>query len=314
MVAVSPLSTPADPVGRRAERLSAASLRRIIEPDEEVVGEIGPGMVVPRELLSLDGLDVELSEDQWVTLSREEVASIVDAGVRFEAILAAGFGLLVAYRPDLTDPRITYLLHEMGEETRHSRLFVRMLAQLRPRARNPFVHGWLRHVDRIVTTGLLGRQAVFCTLVLTGEEGPDLLQRRAVDHPATDPFVREVNRCHRAEEARHLAFARAVLPELLAAAPPLERAFVRHVVPLLLEGVFDSLVHPGVYETVGLPGWKTWNQVRRSPRRRATRQEVLRPVAAAVARAGMFGRRGRLPWAWRRACGVRRVADLPSVG
>jgi len=33
-------------------------------------------------------------------------------------------------RRDLTDPRVTYLLHEMGEETRHLRLFVRLLLVL----------------------------------------------------------------------------------------------------------------------------------------------------------------------------------------
>ena len=52
----------------------------------------------------------------------------MDTGVRFESVLMAGFSLDILSRPDLTDPRVTYLLHEMGEETRHSRLFVRLLA------------------------------------------------------------------------------------------------------------------------------------------------------------------------------------------
>ena len=49
--------------------------------------------------------------------------------------------------------------------------------------------------------------AFFCVLVLTGEEVPDLFQKLAGEHPDTDPFIRDVNRYHRAEEARHLAFA-----------------------------------------------------------------------------------------------------------
>ena len=48
-------------------------------------------------------------------------------GVRFESVLMAGFSMEIVNRRDLTDPRVTYLLHEMGEETRHSRLFVRLL-------------------------------------------------------------------------------------------------------------------------------------------------------------------------------------------
>ena len=49
----------------------------------------------------------------------------------------AGFGLQIAEADDYTDPRITYLLHELGEETRHSRLFARLLDQLGPAGAEP---------------------------------------------------------------------------------------------------------------------------------------------------------------------------------
>src|SRR2546430_10897306 len=74
----------------KIERLSAVSLRRTIEPDLEVTGELGAGAVLPPELLSVAGLGLELSADQLTKLSRGEVASIVDAGLRFQAILLAG--------------------------------------------------------------------------------------------------------------------------------------------------------------------------------------------------------------------------------
>jgi hypothetical protein len=297
----------------RVTRLSAISAHRVIEPDVEVVGEVGAGMVLPRELLSLAGLGLELSEEQWVTLSREELASILDAGVRFESVLMAGFGLMLAYEPDLADPRVTYVLHEIGEETRHSRLFIRVVSQLEPTARNPFTQRWYSRLDRIATTTALGWKVLFCVMVLTGEEGPDLLQRRSSEHPDTDPFVRAVGRYHRAEEARHLSFARALLPELWAGASGPERWLVRHVAPFVMEGIFDSLVHPGVYRTVGLPGWRTWNRVRVSPSRRALRAEAFCPVAAALVSAGAFGRRGRIPRAWRRACQIEAATDLSGA-
>jgi hypothetical protein len=44
----------------------------------------------------------------------------VATGVRFESVLMAGFSMEILGRRDLTDPRVTYLLHEMGEETRHA--------------------------------------------------------------------------------------------------------------------------------------------------------------------------------------------------
>ena len=154
---------------------------------------------------------------------------------------------------------------------------------------------------------------MFCVMVLTGEEAPDLLQRRSSEHPDTDPFVREVNRYHRAEEARHLSFARALLPELWAGSSRTERWLVRHVAPLAMEGIFDSLVHPGVYRTVGLPGWRTWNRVRVSAERRDLRAEAFRPVAAALVASGAFGRTGRIPRAWRRACRIEATTDLSTA-
>ena len=130
-----------DTTETRFERLSAASLRRIIEPEVEVTGSIGSGMVLPKELLSVAGLELDLTEEQWIALFREELASILDAGIRFESVLMAGFGFILAWHKDLVDPRVTYVLHEIGEETRHSRLFVRVIEQLSPKAVNPFTRG-----------------------------------------------------------------------------------------------------------------------------------------------------------------------------
>jgi hypothetical protein len=80
----------------RIGRLTAASLRRIIEPEVEVAGSVGSGMLIPKELLSVADLDLDLTDEQWTALSREELASILDAGVRFESVLMAGFGLIFA--------------------------------------------------------------------------------------------------------------------------------------------------------------------------------------------------------------------------
>jgi len=135
----------------RIKGLSAASLRRIIEPDKEVVGAVGSEMVLPQELLSVWGLGLELSDEQWRKLAREELASILDAGIRFESMLMAGFGLMLGYYQDLTDPRVNYILHEIGEETRHSRLFARVIAQLEPTAENVFTRGPLCRLNRLIS-------------------------------------------------------------------------------------------------------------------------------------------------------------------
>lgn len=296
---------PDDIVERTIERLSRVSADRVIEPEFDLGGRLGAGRLIADELLSVAGIDVELTAEQRVLLSREEVAAIAEEGTRFEAVLTAGFALQMSKAPDLTDPRITYLLHELGEETRHSRLFISVLAEIQPRAVNPFERGVLGFVKhRVVRDVILGRPALMCVLVLAGEEIPDLIQKRMAEHPGTDPYVAEVNRYHRQEEARHLCFARTVLPELLQRAPRRERFLVRHLAPLIIEVMFDSLVHPGVYRRVGLAGWPTWWKVKRSPQRLSLRHQATAPVLAAATSAGAFGRRGRTPKSWRRLVGL----------
>ena len=289
----------------RVNRLSALSLKRVVEPDEAVPGAVGEGQLLPDDLLSVAGLDLALTDEQRAVISREEVAAIASTGVRFESVLMAGFAFDVLRR-DLTDPRVTYILHEIGEETRHSRLFLRMVSQLTPKSKNPFESGLVRAVERVVIPVLASMPAMFCVAVLSGEEIPDLFQKLAAEHPDTDPFIREVNRYHRQEEARHLAFARMILPELWQKAGFIDRFMVKHVAPLVAGGMFDTMVNPGVYAVIGLPGWKTWRRANRTPQRLELKHNALRPLLAAVVDAGAVVP-GRIPRAWRLVCAVDRV-------
>jgi hypothetical protein len=287
------------------DRLSKASARRVIEPDVEIVGSVGPGQIIPDELLSVAGLDLDLTPEQRAILSREELASILCEGIRFESLLMSGFGLAMAQTEKLANTRVTYALHEIGEETRHSRMFIRVVQQIEPVAVSPFEHGihgvvkrwWLRH--------LINWPAVFCVLVLAGEEIPDLIQKRTSEHPDTDEFVRAVNKYHRQEEARHLAFARTVFPELWANSDYLQRWRVRHVAPLVVAAMSAILIHPGVYETIGLPKWKTWKKAQLSAPMVKLRQDATRPILATLIKDGAI-KVGHVPPAWRWLTGTDR--------
>ena len=281
----------------RIRKLSTASERRVIDPDRDVPGSLGDGQLLPDELLSVADLDLDLSPEQRITLSREEIGSITEAGIRFEAVLEAGFALQVAQSTNLLDPRTTYLLHEIGEETRHQRIFLRMLEQIQPKAKNPFVNRVTQFVERRGMKRIISLPALLYVLVLGGEEIPDLFQKMASEHPDTDSFVKAVNKYHRMEEARHLSFARAMLPEVWETAGPMERLAVRYVAPVIINQMFDMIVHPGVYETVGLPGMETWKKVRRTDTRLRWKAKATRPVLDAVVDAGAF-RKGRIPKGW----------------
>ena len=290
---------------QRIERLNTVSVKRVIDPDRDLPGAIGPGQILPDELLSVAGLDVDLTPEQKAALSREEIASIATAGVKFEAVLTAGFAYQIATGGDITDPRVTYLFHEIGEESRHSRLFIRMVEQLRPSAKNPLNKPLLERLMKLGVGAIIRRPALLYTLVLGGEEIPDLFQKLAGEHPDTDPFVREVNRYHRQEEARHLSFARTILPELWADATWHDRFAVRFIAPLVIKGMFETIVHPGVYAAAGLPTWQTWKAANQTPQRVAIRHDATRPVLKALLDGGVL-KAGRIPKAWRDLCGVDR--------
>lgn len=287
----------------RVERLNTAAARRVIEPDTDLPGALGPGRVLPDELLSIHGLDLDLTEEQRGKLGREELAASLRSGILFEAILEAGFAMQIAKSDDVTDPRITFLLHEIGEETRHQRIFQRLVQQLEPTAQRRQLGLVDRTLEAVGPHLIIALPALFHTLVLAGEEIPDLLQRRSVEHPDTDPFLKEVNRYHRSEEARHLSYAKAVLPEVWERANRIDRLAVRHVAPWVVKDMFRFLVGPGVYETVGLPGQETWEAVQELPGRKALLHEAMRNVLATLVDAGAL-RQDRLPEGWRDVCGL----------
>lgn len=226
------------------------------------------------------------------------------AGTRFEAVLEIGFARQVAYAPDLTDPRVTYLLHEIGEETRHQRLFIRLVSQINPQAVHPLQgKAWMDRLDRFGTHWITGHTAMLYVMVLAGEEIPDRMQKLAAEHPDTDPFLASVNRYHRQEEARHLSFARSMLPEVWANASRMERTVIRRIAPLVIHDLFRFMIHPGVYAQVGLDPWSTWKQVNKSPTRVQLRRVATRPVLKALIDAGVL-ESGTLPKAWQNLCGV----------
>ena len=292
-------------VEQRVNRLTSAAARRLVEPDVDVPGEIGPGQLLPDDLLSIAGLDLDLSVEDRITLSREEIAAITQAGIRFEAVLEAGFAIHLATADDLTDPRLTFILHEVGEETRHQRLFQRLLIQIQPKAVTPIPARLVRLGYRFAIELTASNPALFYVLVLAGEEIPDLFQKLASEHPDTDDFIRAINKYHRMEEARHLSFARAVFPEVLAKARRIDRWLVKQVAPRMIATMFTDMVHPGVYAVVGLPPWKTWKRANATPERTQLRYDSTRPVLSVLLDSGAI-QSGRIPAAWQRVCGVDR--------
>ena len=73
-----------------------------------------------------------------------------------------------------------------------------------------------------------------------------------------------------------------MLAEQWRAAGAFERFLVRFVVPRIIWGMFDTIVHPGVYATVGLPRFSTWHRANRTPYRVGLRRRAARPIVKAI--------------------------------
>ena len=117
---------------------------------------------------------------------------------------------------------------------------------------------------------------------------------------------------HRQEEARHLAFARTTVGEHYRQATWTDRFAVRRIVPIGIVGMFDMMVQPLVYRTIGLPAIRTWSRVRRQPHRIELRRQCARAVLDALIDAGAI-KRGRIPRGWRKVAGVKRDGSpLPA--
>ena len=130
----------------------------------------------------------------------------------------------------------------------------------------------------------------------------------AAEHPDTDPLLAALNRYHRMEEARHLSFARTVLPEAWARAGWVERQRIRFAAPFLIGQLWQMFVHPGVYATVGLPPWKTWNAVQR-----AAPTDRVAPAGHAPGARGAARRRACSAAAGSRGAGGRSAASTATV-
>ncbi len=119
---------------RTATRLLHSSAAHSYDPEVEIdwAAPLAPDTYfVPPHRSSLYGTAIwdRLTDEQRITLTRHEAASIAGLGIWFETILMQ---LLVRdyYRQDPTAAHAQYALTEIADECRHSVMFGRMIERL----------------------------------------------------------------------------------------------------------------------------------------------------------------------------------------
>lgn len=281
---------------RTATRLLRSSAEHSYDPAVEIdwAAPPAPGLwYVPEHRSSLWGTRLweELSDEQRRTLTRHEAASIASLGVWFETILMQ---LLVRayYKQDPTDPHAQYALTEIGDETRHSVMFGRMIAALGcPVYRVGGFDDWLGKVIAATAAGPRMYAAI-----LIAEEVLDTLQREASTDPGVQPLVRMVSRIHVIEEARHVRYAREELARQVRAAGRKRLAHDRLIIARAAYLTGRRLISPEVYAAVGIPPAVGRRAARENPHFRATLRWSAERVVAYLDDLGLIGGPGTVLW------------------
>lgn len=195
-------------------------------------------------------------------------------GMQFENLLQRGL-LSYAFRLPNGSPEYRYLHHEIIEESQHSLMFQELVNRSGLPVRGMPL--WLRTTATVmvpVFQRLLPEQ--FFILVLGGEDPVDYLQRRQLREGTTHPLIEQIMKIHITEEARHIAFARTYLKDLVPRLGRFRRTMLSIRTPIVLWIMAPLMVDPSseLHRVHGVPK-EVLRQARRSEAGRQLRRESV---------------------------------------
>lgn len=279
-----------------AGRLLRSAARQSYDPEVDIDWEAPP---VPGlwwmqpERMSLYGTKMwdRLSEEQRITLSAHEVASIASVGIWFEIVLMQLL-LRDAYIADPRSARTQFALTEVGDETRHTVMFGRSIAAMGVPAYGPRPR--IHRIARVGPLALHGPSAY--ASILIGEEPVDRWQRDLARDERIQPLTRMVARIHVTEEARHVTFAREELIRAVRGMGRTRRAWHQALTAQVAYVTMRSLVHPDVYAAVGLDPQEARRVALGNEHYRATIAWMGEKIVPFLEEHGMVGASQRRTW------------------
>jgi hypothetical protein len=288
-----------DPFAHReavAGRLLTASARHSYDPITDIDWDSPPvpGLFwMTPEHVSLYGTTLwdQLSQDERIELSKHEIASGMSVGLWFEIVLMQ---LLSRYTYDL-DPRSAhaqYALTELGDETRHTIMFARACEVLGvPRYRPPR----LTHEVTRIAKAAMGGPSMFAA-VLVAEETTDRVQRIMMDDETLQPLIRQVNRIHVIEEARHVRFAREEVSRRMVGMRWPMRELHRQLTAVISYLIIDSMIDPAVYQAVGIDPREGRAAAMANPYHQQSRRWRAERITGFLREEGLIGGPSTLLW------------------
>lgn len=279
-----------------SERLLKGSVKKSYQPIVDIDWDtpLDPDkFFLPPKVVSLYGTPLwdEMTREQQIDLSRQELVNTLSAGIWFENILNQAL-LRDMMHKDPTDRATHYALTELGDETRHMVMFGRAIELVGAKPVRP------RRYQRMIINGLplAFKGSLLWVAALIGEEIFDSLQRQMMDDPELQPMVQRLMRIHVTEEARHIQFARDGLRRRVPEMPWISRFWVANlngVGGLFFRYLFTNKVQ---YRRAGLPARAARRMARRSPHRQNVQVMGFAPLAAFLEEVGLMGPIARRMW------------------
>ncbi len=280
-----------------SERLLKGSVKKSYEPvvDIDWDAPLDPDkFFLPPRLVSLYGTPMwdEMTREQQIELSRQELVNTLSAGIWFENMLNQSL-LRTILHEDPTSRSTHYKLTELGDETRHMVMFGKAIERVGAKPVQP------KRFHRYIINALplaFQRGSMLWVAALIGEEIFDSLQRQMMDDPELQPIIQRLMRIHVTEEVRHIQFARDGARKRVAEMPRLNRWFMANINGL--GGYFFNYLfsNPVPYARAGLDPKRARKTARTSAHRREIQIAGFAPLAAFLTEVGLMGPLARRGW------------------
>ncbi|MDL9947225.1 diiron oxygenase [Gordonia sp. ABSL11-1] len=189
----------------------------------------------------------EMTEEQRISLTRHEFASIMSIGIWFEMMLQE-LVFRDQYLADYHRPEFQFAMTEVADECRHSLMFALATKKMVGTCYQP--HPRLGRFAKLFKS--TARNEVAYAGILVAEEILDVFQRGCMRDERVLPFIRTVNEIHVLEESRHMRFAREEVRQRMQGVGWLRRQWSALNVALASSYIVLSLVRPRAYADAGL--------------------------------------------------------------
>ena len=279
-----------------ATRLNSGSVRRSYRPEVAIDwnAPLDEGkFFLPPKLVSLYGTPYwdELSHEQRVSLSREEMANILSTGIWFENVLNRSL-LQLLMTQDPSQPFAHYSLTEMGDECRHMTMFGKAIAHAGVRSYR------MRGYERVISSALpfALRGSLLWVAALVGEEIFDALQREMMDDAELQPYVAQLMRIHVTEEARHIKFAREGVVHAMQDVSRTERLITANAHGLAGLWLDQAFTNSAMYRRAGLDVARARREARASVHYREQKIFGFASLADFLERNELMGTMSRRMW------------------